>query len=559
MLFNCFSQTGFLGNFVLVKRRILIAPDKFKGTATALQVADALEAAILRNCVQREAEHLEIVKLPLADGGDGSLAILESALSRRGANPERIEVETFDALMRPCRAPILLCGDTAFIEMAQVCGLAQVEMELRNPEKTTTFGLGVLIRKAVELGVRRIVLGIGGSATNDGGAGMLCREPGRDVTDGDLSWVDEHIRGKIEVQVACDVRNPLLGIDGATMIFGPQKGADAAMLERLERRMEAFAARIGLDPLLPGGGAAGGVGATLHARYGAQLVPGWQLFGRWVDLEAQIAAADAVITGEGRFDAQSLNGKLIDGIAQLCRQHRKPLTVVCGRSTVPWKVWRKAGITDIYTLQEIEPNPSRCYHGTRTLLAGEGVRIAGCDEAGRGCLAGPVFAAAVILPEGFYHPLLNDSKQMSERERNELRTVIEREAVAWSVVAVDAEEIDRINILNASITGMQRALDQLSVRPNLILVDGNRFRPYTGRDGVRIPAHCVIHGDASSAAIAAASVLAKTHRDEYMRKLSEEYPQYGWDRNMAYPTAEHRDAIRHYGITPYHRRSYKLD
>ena len=559
MLFNCFSQTGFLGNFVLVKRRILIAPDKFKGTATALQVADALEAAILRNCVQREAEHLEIVKLPLADGGDGSLAILESTLSRRGANPERIEVETFDALMRPCRAPILLCGDTAFIEMAQVCGLAQVEMELRNPEKTTTFGLGVLIRKAVELGVRRIVLGIGGSATNDGGAGMLCREPGRDVTDGDLSWVDEHIRGKIEIQVACDVRNPLLGIDGATMVFGPQKGADAAMLERLERRMEAFAARIGLDPLLPGGGAAGGVGATLHARYGAQLIPGWQLFGRWVDLEAQIAAADAVITGEGRFDAQSLNGKLIDGIAQLCRQHRKPLTVVCGRSTVPWKVWRKAGITDIYTLQEIEPNPSRCYHGTRTLLAGEGVRIAGCDEAGRGCLAGPVFAAAVILPEGFYHPLLNDSKQMSERERNELRTVIEREAVAWSVVAVEAEEIDRINILNASITGMQRALDQLSVRPNLILVDGNRFRPYTGRDGVRIPAHCVIHGDASSAAIAAASVLAKTHRDEYMRKLSEEYPQYGWDRNMAYPTAEHRDAIRHYGITPYHRRSYKLD
>ena len=559
MLFNCFSQTGFLGNFVLVKRRILIAPDKFKGTATALQVADALEAAILRNCVQREAEHLEIVKLPLADGGDGSLAVLESALSRRSANPERIEVETFDALMRPCRAPLLLCGDTAFIEMAQVCGLAQVEPELRNPEKTTTFGLGVLIRKAVELGVRRIVLGIGGSATNDGGAGMLCREPGRDVTDEDLAWVDEHIRGKIEIQVACDVRNPLLGIDGATMVFGPQKGADAAMLERLERRMEAFATRIGLDPLLPGGGAAGGVGATLHARYGAQLVPGWQLFGAWVDLEAQIAASDAVITGEGRFDAQSLNGKLIDGIARLCRQHRKPLTVVCGRNTVPWKVWRKAGITDIYALQEIEPNPSKCFHGTRTLLAGEGVRIAGCDEAGRGCLAGPVFAAAVILPEGFYHPLLNDSKQMSERERDELREVIEREAVAWSVVAVDAAEIDRINILNASITGMQRALDGLSVRPNLILADGNRFRPYTGPDGVRIPAHCVIHGDACAAAIAAASVLAKTHRDEYMRKLAKEYPQYGWDRNMAYPTAEHREAIRHYGITPYHRRSYKLD
>ena len=559
MLFNCFSQTGFLGNFVLMKRRILIAPDKFKGTATAVQVADALETAILRHCVQREKEHLELVKLPLADGGDGSLSMLERALSQRGANPERIEVETFDALMRPLRAPLLLCGDTAFIEMAQVCGLAQIEPELRNPEKTTTFGLGVLLRKAVELGVRRIVLGIGGSATNDGGAGMLCREPGREVTDEDLAWVDEHIRGRIEIQVACDVRNPLLGIDGATMVFGPQKGADAAMLERLERRMEAFASRIGLDPLLPGGGAAGGVGATLHARYGAQLIPGWELFGEWVDLEAQIAAADAVITGEGRFDAQSLSGKLIDGIARLCRQHRKPLFVVCGRCTVPWKVWRKSGITDIYPLQEIEPNPSKCYFGTRTLLAGDGVQIAGCDEAGRGCLAGPVFAAAVILPERFYHPLLNDSKQLSERDRDELRAVIEREAVAWSVVAVDAAEIDRINILNASITGMQRALDGLSVRPNLVLVDGNRFRPYTGSDGVRIPAHCVIHGDASSAAIAAASVLAKTHRDEYMRKLAAEYPQYGWERNMAYPTAEHREAIRQYGITPYHRRSYKLD
>ena len=155
--------------------------------------------------------------------------------------------------------------------------------------------------------------------------------------------------------------------------------------------------------------------------------------------------------------------------------------------------------------------------------------------------------------------MLNDSKQMSERERDELREVIEREAVAWRVVAVDAAEIDRINILNASITGMQRALDGLSLRPDLILVDGNRFQPYTGPDGVRIPAHCVIHGDARSAAIAAASVLAKTHRDEYMRRLAAEYPQYGWDRNMAYPTAEHREAIRHYGITPYHRRSYKLD
>ncbi|MBR4213097.1 MAG: ribonuclease HII [Bacteroidales bacterium] len=323
--------------------------------------------------------------------------------------------------------------------------------------------------------------------------------------------------------------------------------------------MEAFATRAGLDPLLPGGGAAGGVGAALAARYGARLIPGWQLFSRLFKLEEQIAAADAVLTGEGRFDAQSLSGKLIDGIAGLCRQYRKPLFVVCGRNTVPYKVWHKAGITDLYTLQEVEPDPCRCYHGTQQLLAAEGIRIAGCDEAGRGCLAGPVFAAAVILPEGFYHPKLNDSKQMSEKEREELREVIEREALAWSVVAVSAEEIDRINILNASITGMQRALDGLSVTPQQILVDGNRFRPYVRPDGSRIPFHCVVHGDARSAAIAAASVLAKTHRDEFMRKIAREYPAYGWDRNMAYPTPEHREAIRKYGITPYHRKTYKLD
>ena len=539
-----------------MKRRILIAPDKFKGTASAQQAADALERAILAHCVQREPEHLEIVKMPMADGGDGSLALLERAFCQYIT---RIEVDTCDALMRPLRAPMLRYKDWFFIEMALVCGLAQLEQGLRNPERTTSYGLGVMIRKAVEMGAERIVLGIGGSATNDGGEGMMCLEPGRSLTDADLDWIDTHIRGKIEIQVACDVHNPLLGIDGATMVFGPQKGADAAMLERLERRMEAFAARAGLDPLLPGGGAAGGVGAALHARYGAQLVPGWQLFSKLLKLEEQVATADAVITGEGRFDAQSLSGKLIDGLAGLCRQYRKPLFVVCGRSTVPYKVWLKSGITDVYTLQEVEPDPSKCYQGTRRLLAAEGIRIAGCDEAGRGCLAGPVFAAAVILPDGFYHPLLNDSKQMSERERNELREIIEREAVAWSVVAVDAAEIDRINILNASISGMQRALDGLAVRPNQILVDGNRFRSYTGPDGVRIPFHCVVHGDARAAAIAAASVLAKTHRDEYMRKLAGEYPQYGWERNMAYPTAEHREAIRRYGITPYHRRSYKLD
>ena len=176
---------------------------------------------------------------------------------------------------------------------------------------------------------------------------------------------------------------------------------------------------------------------------------------------------------------------------------------------------------------------------------------AGCDEAGRGPLAGPVFAAAVILPDTFFHPLLNDSKRMTEKARETLRPIIETEAVAWAVEAVYPEEIDRINILNASITGMQRAVLQLKVKPDILLIDGNRFHPMEGYAHVT-----VVHGDATYASIAAASVLAKTWRDEYMRKIALEYPQYGWDRNMGYPTKEHIEAIREYGYTPYHRKSF---
>ena len=184
----------------------------------------------------------------------------------------------------------------------------------------------------------------------------------------------------------------------------------------------------------------------------------------------------------------------------------------------------------------------------------DGLLEAGCDEAGRGPLAGPVFAAAVILPEGFFNPRLNDSKQMSEKAREELREVIEREAVAWAVEAVSPEEIDAVNILNASILGMQRAVLRLDPAPEFLLIDGNRFRPF-GR--YQKSDYCtVVHGDATYAAIAAASVLAKTHRDAYMRRIAAEYPQYGWERNMGYPTKEHIEAVRRYGFTPYHRRSF---
>ena len=177
---------------------------------------------------------------------------------------------------------------------------------------------------------------------------------------------------------------------------------------------------------------------------------------------------------------------------------------------------------------------------------------AGCDEAGRGCLAGPVFVAAVILPPDFHNELLNDSKQLSERRRYQLREVIEREAVAWAVAECSPAEIDKLNILRCSIIAMQRALDQLTVRPQHVIVDGNRWMPYA------VPADTIVKGDATYMSIAAASILAKTYRDDRMKALAQEFPQYGWDKNMGYPSAAHREAIAQYGTTPHHRLSFRL-
>lgn len=176
---------------------------------------------------------------------------------------------------------------------------------------------------------------------------------------------------------------------------------------------------------------------------------------------------------------------------------------------------------------------------------------AGCDEAGRGCLAGAVFAAAVILPPGFSHPLLNDSKQMTRKQRDLLRGIIEREAVAWAVEAVSPARVDEINILNASFEAMTLAAARLDPAPQFLAIDGNRFRTT-----LQLPYRCIVKGDATYADIAAASVLAKTHRDEYMCRLAGEYPGYGWERNKGYPTREHRLAVRRYGVTPYHRLSF---
>lgn len=178
---------------------------------------------------------------------------------------------------------------------------------------------------------------------------------------------------------------------------------------------------------------------------------------------------------------------------------------------------------------------------------------AGCDEAGRGCLAGSVYAAAVILPRNYDNPLLNDSKKLSEKKRRELRDMIVRDAVAWAVGVVTPEEIDKINILKASFLAMHRALDQLKVRPEAVIVDGNRFTPYQD-----LPYTTIVKGDGKYQAIAAASILAKTFRDEYMDRLAEEYPYYDWQKNKGYPTKVHREGIRQHGTTPYHRMSYNL-
>jgi ribonuclease HII len=178
---------------------------------------------------------------------------------------------------------------------------------------------------------------------------------------------------------------------------------------------------------------------------------------------------------------------------------------------------------------------------------------AGCDEAGRGCLAGPVVAAAVILPKDYTHQKLNDSKQLTREDRELLRTEIERDAIAWAVAEVTCDEIDAINILNASFKAMHRAIDKLAHKPELLLIDGNRFTRYA-----EIPHECIIKGDSLYLSIAAASILAKTYRDDYMQKLAQQFPGYSWETNMGYPTQQHRDGIRELGITPFHRKSFAL-
>ena len=360
------------------------------------------------------------------------------------------------------------------------------------------------------------------------------------------------------------------------------------MLPVLEHRMEEWVStarewlcRIGHESraadfdTVPGGGTAGGTGAALYAFLKATPVHGFTFFSQMVSLEEKISASRLVITGEGCLDTSSLNGKLVGSLTEMCSAACRRLYVVCGRNTLG----SDPSICDVALLAtDFEEKIGRwCRADWRngylpndaSLFSSVSSRplygvIAGCDEAGRGPLAGPVYAAAVILPEGFYHPLLKDSKKMTSAQREQMRKIIEQKAIAWSVASVSASEIDEINILQASIKAMHLALAGLHdaegkpVVPELILADGNRFNPYHGTDGVRIPHKCIVKGDDKVPEISAASILAKTYRDEFMLKIDKEYPQYGWCRNMGYPTEEHRKAIHEFGLTPCHRKSFTV-
>lgn len=539
---------------------ILLVPDKFKGTFTAPQIAIKFEDAIRRSGNTTE----EIVSIPLADGGEGSLDVFLQ--NYPGAS--EVWVDTKDPLMRDVVAPMAVAGDTVFIELARCSGLMMIDIKERNPMRTTTYGLGLMLKAALDYSPRQIIVGVGGSATNDGGRGMIEA----------IGLENIHLFDDIEVKVACDARNPLLGPHGATYTYAPQKGADAQMLPILEKRMEEWVvtarewlAKCGINgrddlDTVPGGGTAGGTGAALYAFLRATPVHGFEFFSQMVSLEEKIRASRLVITGEGRLDASSLNGKLVGSLADMCADACRRLYVVCGQNTLGGD----PSICDVALLAtDFEEKIGRWYRSDwrSEYLPSEGSLfdfgssygvIAGCDEAGRGPLAGPVYAAAVILPEGFYHPLLKDSKQMTAAQRDLMCGIIEREAVSWSVASVSAAEIDEINILQASIKAMHLALNGLSKAPELILVDGNRFNPYYGPDGTRIPHKTIVKGDDKVPEISAASILAKTYRDRYMMEIDKEYPQYGWSRNMGYPTEEHRSAIHRHGLTPYHRKTFTV-
>lgn len=349
--------------------KVLILVDKFRGSLTAREVSEAIARGLMTY-----HEPLEIVKVPLADGGEGTLEALESK------ETERIFVESFDPLGRGIIVPVLKTGERVLIEMAKSTGLNLLARDERNPLYTSTYGLGVVIRQVARMGFKDILIGIGGSATNDGGAGMLealgfrfTDEDGRDVRSGehiagrDLiniklvndSGVDPLLKG-LNIEVASDVTNPLTGLKGATRVYGPQKGAGEEEIEFLEAGMINFAgvseAYFGKDhSLLPGSGAAGGTGFALSAYCGAKLRSGWRVLFDFMDIDRSIEEAHLVITGEGRVDQQSLSGKLVAGVGELCKRHKKPLWIICGDNHLTDKEIKQIGATTLFAISYIEP------------------------------------------------------------------------------------------------------------------------------------------------------------------------------------------------------------
>jgi glycerate kinase len=342
----------------------LLAPDKFKDSLSSFEVCTAIEEGLLQACPL-----FRVVKLPMADGGDGLAGVIRYYT---GAVPQRVPVQ--DPLGRIINAEWLLSADgkTAFIEMAEASGLGRLKTTEYNPLKTSTFGTGQLIRAAVEAGVQHVILGIGGSATNDGGIGMAAAlgirfldEDGNELAPvggnlGRISTIDRS--GIINLQsllfeVACDVKNPLLGTKGATLVYAPQKGANASMLKILEEGMQHFAGilekDLGTDVTgIEGGGAAGGMGAGSVAFLGASLVSGISLVMQYAALEKHLAEADIVITGEGKVDEQTLQGKVVAGVASLARQYQKRVIAFCGSQSISSAELEASGIEAVFPIMK---------------------------------------------------------------------------------------------------------------------------------------------------------------------------------------------------------------
>lgn len=361
--------------------KILIAIDKFKGSLTSLQAAQAIREGLSKAIGNKE---LQFDVVEIADGGDGSAAVLQSV--NRGAKV--VEAVAAGPLGGEIGSSFLLYGDgCAFIEMAKVSGLELVPKQKRNPLHTTTYGLGELIRKAYGCGAKKITLSIGGSATNDGGTGMLQAlgfrfydKQGGEIADymcgkfleeiGRVEWpaddfAQELASGKITIEAICDVINPLLGENGATMVYGPQKGAGEEELQRLEKGMRNLVRSVGDTELHmePGAGAAGGVGYAVRRFLGGKMVSGWRFFAGITSLEKRMKEADLVISGEGRIDSQSLSGKVVDGVLTLAKKYDKRVWLFCGVNLLQ----SDCGV-EVFALSEIEPDIAKCISDAAPLL-----------------------------------------------------------------------------------------------------------------------------------------------------------------------------------------------